>query len=95
MKITSQQVEKVAQLARLDIAEDQVDQIAEQLAAILDYVEKLNEVDTHDVPPTAHAIDGTNAFREDKVHDHLANEKALANAPAKDEGGFVVPKVIS
>ena len=54
MKISSQQVEKVAQLARLDIAEDQVDQIAEQLAAILDYVEKLNEVDTQDVPPTAH-----------------------------------------
>ena len=95
MKISSQQVEKVAQLARLDIAEDQVDQIAEQLAAILDYVEKLNEVDTQDVPPTAHAIDVTNAFREDKVRDHLANEIALANAPAKEEGGFVVPKVIS
>ena len=56
--------------------------------------EKLAEVDTENVPPTSHAIDLTNAFREDEVHVHLSNEEALANAPSRENGSFVVPKVI-
>lgn len=94
MKITAQQVQKVAELARLDIDDNQVDRLAEQLAAILAYMDKLNEVDTGDVAPTAHAIELTNAFRDDAVHDHLDREKSLANAPQAEEGAFVVPKVI-
>ena len=94
MKITAQQVQKVAELARLDIDDNQVDRLAEQLAAILAYMDKLNEVDTGDVAPTAHAIELINAFRDDAVHDHLDREKSLANAPQAEEGAFVVPKVI-
>jgi aspartyl-tRNA(Asn)/glutamyl-tRNA(Gln) amidotransferase subunit C len=94
MKITAQEVQKVAELARLDIDDDQVEPLADQLAAILDYMDKLSEVDTSDIKPTAHAIELTNAFREDDVHEHLDRDKGLANAPQKEEGSFVVPKVI-
>jgi aspartyl-tRNA(Asn)/glutamyl-tRNA(Gln) amidotransferase subunit C len=60
----------------------------------LDYVAKLDEVDTTDVPPTFHAVALTNAFRDDVVHDHLSRQAALSNAPSQDDGSFVVPKVI-
>ena len=94
MKITAEQVRHVAGLARLEIDPEAEDKLAGQLATILDYVDKLAKVDTSDVPPTFHAIALTNAFREDEVRDHLPREQALDNAPAQDEGSFVVPKVI-
>ncbi len=94
MKITTDEVLHVAKLARLEIDPESVDKMADQLATILTYVEKLSEVKTEDVPPTSHAIALTNAFREDEVRDSLAREEALENAPAKEDGGFVVPKVI-
>lgn len=94
MKITTDEVVNVARLARLEIDPERVAQMADQLATILTYVEKLAEVDTQDVPPTSHAIALTNAFREDEVRDSLPREAALNNAPAEEAGGFVVPKVI-
>ena len=94
MKITADQVQHVARLARLQIAPEAIEKLASELATILAYVEKLGEVDTQGVPPTSHAIELINAFREDVVHDHLSREQALRNAPAQDEGSFVVPKVI-
>ena len=94
MKLTAEDVKHVAALARLEIDPASVDALAEQLAGILDYVDKLAEVDTEDVAPTSHAIELTNAFREDVVRDHLSNEDALANAPSREDGSFVVPKVI-
>lgn len=94
MKITAEQVRYVAGLARLEIDPGGIEKLAGELAAILGYVEKLNEVDTHGVVPTSHAIALTNAFREDVVHSHLPRDLALRNAPSKDEGSFVVPKVI-
>lgn len=94
MKINAEEVKQVAGLARLAIAPGAEESLAQQLATILAYVDKLNEVDTRDVPATSHAIELTNAFREDRVHDHLAPERALDNAPAKEAGSFVVPKVI-
>ena len=94
MKITADEVLHVAKLARLEIDPDGVDQMADQLATILTYVEKLGEVNTEDVPSTSHAIALTNAFREDEVRDSLPREEALDNAPAKEDGGFIVPKVI-
>jgi aspartyl-tRNA(Asn)/glutamyl-tRNA(Gln) amidotransferase subunit C len=68
--------------------------LAQQVATILDYVDTLGQVDTEGVPPTAHAIDLTNAFREDELHSHLPPDQALANAPAREDSSFVVPKVI-
>lgn len=94
MNITPEQVLHVAKLARLEIDPESVEKLARQVATILDYVDKLGQVDTEGVPPTAHAIDLTNAFREDEPHDHLAPDQALANAPATEDSSFVVPKVI-
>jgi aspartyl-tRNA(Asn)/glutamyl-tRNA(Gln) amidotransferase subunit C len=94
MKITADQVQHVARLARLRIDPEAIEKLASELATILTYVDKLNEVDTRGVPPTSHAIELINAFRDDVVHAHLPREQSLRNAPAQDEGSFVVPKVI-
>ncbi len=94
MKISTEQVLHVANLARLRIDPAEVAKIAGQVATILDYVDQLGQVDTEGVPPTTHAVARTNGFREDVVHDHLGAEKALANAPAQHGDCFAVPKVI-
>ncbi len=94
MKLTPEQVQHVARLARLEIDPRNVEKLADQLAAILEYVNKLGEVDTRDIPATTHAIALTNAFRDDVVQDHLSPEEALENAPERENGSFVVPKVI-
>lgn len=94
MKISKKEVLHVAHLARLDVDEADVERFAEQIGTILDYVDTLKQVDTTGVAATSHAITLTNAFREDEAQDHLAPEAALANAPQKDEGTFLVPKVI-
>ena len=94
MKISTEQVLHIADLARLDIDPRAVDRLAGQVAAVLDYVDTLGQVDTEGVPPTTHAIDLTNAFREDTPHPHLDRDEALANAPEQAQGSFVVPKVI-
>ena len=95
MKITKDEVLYGADLARLDLDETSIDRFAGQIGTILDYVDKLNEVDTEGIRPTSHAIFLTNAFREDEPKEHLAREKALANAPEKEDGSFVVPKIIT
>ena len=94
MKITKDEVLYVADLARLNLDDAAIDKFAGQIGEILDYVDKLNEVDTNGVEPTSHAISLTNAFREDEPREHLEREKALANAPEKEDGNFVVPKVV-
>lgn len=94
MKISKDEVLKVAALARLDIDDAAIEPFAEQISTILDYVDTLNNVDTEGVPGTSHAISLTNAFREDELREHLERERALENAPEKEEGAFTVPKVI-
>ncbi len=94
MKITKDEVLYVADLARLNLDDAAIDKFAGQIGEILDYVDQLNEVDTDGVKPTSHAISLTNAFREDEPREHLEREKALANAPEKEDGNFVVPKVV-
>jgi aspartyl-tRNA(Asn)/glutamyl-tRNA(Gln) amidotransferase subunit C len=94
MKITKNEVLHVAELARLDLDEASIDLFAGQIAKILEYVDQLNKVDTSGVKPTSHAISLTNAFREDQQKEHLDREIALANAPEKEDGNFVVPKVV-
>jgi len=94
MKITKEEVLHVAHLARLDIDDRNVDALAGQIGKILDYVEMLSRVNTEGVKPTTHAIFLTNAFREDSEAVHMDREKALANAPDKQDGNFVVPRVI-
>ncbi len=94
MKISKQEVLHVAHLARLEIDDADVERFAGQIGTILDYVDTLKQVDTTGVAATSHAITLTNAFRADEVKDQLDPEDALANAPEKDGGAFIVPKVI-
>ncbi len=94
MKMTKEEVLYVARLARLDLDAESIDMFAAQIDEILGYIEKLNQVDTEGIKATSHAISLTNAFREDEQRPHLDREQVLANAPEKEEGCFVVPKII-
>ena len=94
MKISREQVEQVAVLARLELASAEIDVFTGQMDAILAYVEKLNELDTKGIVPTAHAVPMENAFRPDEVRPSIGVENALGNAPARVEDFFRVPKVI-
>ena len=94
MKITSNEVEYVAHLARLEISEKEKEKFTSQLNDILIYIDKLNELSTQGVEPMSHAIAVTNAFREDKIVDSIGTEKTLANAPDARGEFFRVPKVI-
>jgi len=95
MKITKDEVMHVANLARLDMDEASIDKFAGQIGTILEYVDVLNRVDTQGVTPTSHAISLTNVFREDREQKTLERDQALANAPQKEDGNFIVPKVIT
>jgi len=94
MKITLAEVEHVARLARLELSEEEQVTFTGQMDAILAYVDKLNELDTTGIVPTAHAVPMENAFRDDEPVPSLGTEHALANAPDRVEGFFRVPKVI-
>ena len=94
MALTREEVLHVAQLARLALAPAEVELFTRQLNDILAYVEKLQELDTTDVTPMAHVIPVFNAFREDEVKTGLPREEALENAPDREEGTFVVPRII-
>jgi len=93
-KIDQAQVRKVAKLSRLELTEAEVEEFTSQLSAIIDYFEKMNELDTTDVEPLAHCLPISNVFREDFVKDSLGTEKTLANAPQTDGEFFKVPKIL-
>jgi len=93
-KIDHAQVRKVAKLSRLDLTEAEITEFASQLSAILDYMEKINELDTENVQPLAHCLPISNVFREDSVKESLGTEKTLANAPKRDGEFFKVPKIL-
>lgn len=95
MKITKEEVENVARLARLELAGEEVDKMTSQLDTILSYVAKLDELDTTGVAVTTHTQSVTNSFRNDEVQESLPREKALANAPKQNDEAFVVPKIIT
>jgi len=94
MKITKQEVEHVAKLARLELSDQETDKLTNQLSGILTYVEKMNELDTKAIEPTAHVLDIKNVMRDDVAAPSLTQEKALANAPDKAAGHYKVPKII-
>ncbi|MEA1992747.1 MAG: Asp-tRNA(Asn)/Glu-tRNA(Gln) amidotransferase subunit GatC [Thermodesulfobacteriota bacterium] len=94
MKITTSEIEYVAQLARFSFDPSEIENFNRQLNDILGYISKLEELDTSRVEPTTHALELTNAFRKDKVKPSLPVEKILSNAPEQEGGRFVVPKII-
>jgi len=94
MPITPQQVDYVAHLSRLKLSDEEKARFAGQLDAILQYVDKLNELDTGKVEPLIHAAERTNVVREDVAGESLTREDALKNAPESSEGCFKVPRII-
>lgn len=95
MSLSPEQVQKVAALARLDLAPDQLTVMAGQLNRILDFVDQLQQVDTTGVEPMAHPIPVTNVFRQDEPGASLPVDDALANAPTRGGNFFAVPAVFS
>ncbi|MCX5835976.1 MAG: Asp-tRNA(Asn)/Glu-tRNA(Gln) amidotransferase subunit GatC [Deltaproteobacteria bacterium] len=94
MKITKEEVEHVAHLARLEFTEEEKEKFTSQLNDILMYVDTLNQIDTTGVEPRSHAIALHNAFRDDRVGESLDSGSSLANAPDARGPFFRVPKVI-
>jgi aspartyl-tRNA(Asn)/glutamyl-tRNA(Gln) amidotransferase subunit C len=94
VKITAEMVSYLAELARLRLEPDEAERMQRDLDAILGYVDKLGEIDTSDVPPTAHVLDMAARLREDRVSGVLPVSEAVRNAPEHTESAMVVPKVI-
>jgi aspartyl-tRNA(Asn)/glutamyl-tRNA(Gln) amidotransferase subunit C len=93
MALDRETVLKVAQLARLQLTEDEVGTFAVQLGQVLDYVAVLGEVDTTDVLPLVHAIELSNVLRDDVLSPSLSRAEALQNAPKSDGKYFLVPAI--
>ncbi|WP_019536609.1 Asp-tRNA(Asn)/Glu-tRNA(Gln) amidotransferase subunit GatC [Paenibacillus ginsengihumi] len=94
MSITIKEVEHVASLARLELTEQEKEQFAGQLNAILKYAEQLDKLDTEGVEPTSHAVPLTNVMREDEIRPSLPVEQVLLNAPDEEDGQIKVPAVL-
>ncbi|WP_266368555.1 Asp-tRNA(Asn)/Glu-tRNA(Gln) amidotransferase subunit GatC [Tellurirhabdus rosea] len=94
MKITHETLHKIAHLARLEVRAEEEGPLVESLNGVLTWMEQLNEVDTTGVEPLTHISAEINVLREDEPSPQLPLERALRNAPAKDESYFRVPKVI-
>ncbi len=92
--LKKEDVIKVAQLAKLKLKEEEIELFSKQLPQIVSFVEKLNELDTENVKPFYELIEKTTPAREDIPEDGLSQEEALLNAPEKDNGFFVVPRVV-
>lgn len=94
MKITREMIENVANLARLNLTEQEKEKLTLEMGSIISYVDKLNELDTSDIEPTSHVFPIKNVLREDVVKESFDREKILANAPSQEDGCFKVPKVV-
>ncbi|SFF27641.1 aspartyl/glutamyl-tRNA(Asn/Gln) amidotransferase subunit C [Paenibacillus catalpae] len=94
MSITIKDVEHVANLARLELSNEEKEQFTGQLNAILKYAEKLDGLDTDNVEPTSHVLPITNVMREDITRESLPIEKVLLNAPDEEDGQIKVPAVL-
>jgi aspartyl-tRNA(Asn)/glutamyl-tRNA(Gln) amidotransferase subunit C len=89
--ITRDEVLHVARLARLELAEDEIEPMARELSVVLDHVATIAELDLEGVPPTSHVVDVSGALRADEPRECLPRELALDQAPSAGEDGFLVP----
>lgn len=94
MAVTRNDVDNVAALARLTFNDEEKEELVGTLNSILDYFDKLSELDTDTVEPLTHILPVQNVMREDEVQSSFDQETALNNAPKHDRGHFVIPKVI-
>ncbi len=94
MSVGRKEIEYIASLAKLKLNEDEIKSYTEDLSQILDYINKLNELNTDNVEPLSYPIELSNVLREDILRESLDRELALKNAPRADEQFFKTPKVI-
>ena len=94
-RISSNEVKKVAQLARLELNESEIQKHAEQLENILGYIKQLEKIDTENIPCTTRAIEVVNVLRKDEKKDYENSEELLDLAPSRENKFFKVPKIIS
>ena len=94
-KITKEEVKKVANLARLELNESEINSHAKQLEKILDYIRELEKIDTENVPCTTRAIEVINAFRKDEKKNSDCTEELLELGPLIEDKYFKVPKIIN
>jgi len=92
--LTTDDVARLAALARIDLSASELERMAPELDIILEAVASVSEVADADVPPMSHALPLTNVFRPDVVRPGLTQEQALAAAPAAEEGRFRVPRIL-
>lgn len=94
MKITREQVEHVANLARLNLTEEEKEQMTSDMEAIIEFANRINELNIEDINPTAHVIPINNVFREDVINPSFPREELLSNAPNQQNGCFSVPRIV-
>jgi aspartyl-tRNA(Asn)/glutamyl-tRNA(Gln) amidotransferase subunit C len=93
-RITKEEVEHIAQLAHIELTEEEKEVFTEQFNEILEFFRKIDEVDTANVPPMYHVLDIVNVYREDEVEETLPKENVLENAPKKEERFFKSPRIV-
>lgn len=94
MSVDIKTIEYAAELSRLELSAEEKEAYAHQLSDILDYVEKINSLDTSSVEPTDHVLDNFNVLRKDEVKEGFSYDELAANAPRFEDGHFIVPKII-
>lgn len=94
MKITTNEVKHIATLSRLELTDEEIELMREQLDSILNFIDKLNEVDTTNIEPTSHVIELHNVLRDDVLSNQENTDSTLFNAPDRHESFFRVPRII-
>lgn len=94
VRLTEEDVEKIALLARIELDPEEKSKFLEQFNQILEFFEKIDEAGVEDLEPTFHVLDIRNVFREDEVGECLSQEEALMNAPRKEDGFFKAPRIV-
>ncbi len=94
MQITKETVKRVAMLSRIKLDDTATDKMQRELAAVVEYMEILNRIDTDGVEPLSHAVELKNVLREDEVKPSYSREDILSNAPKSSNDAFVVPKAV-
>lgn len=94
-RVTRDEVQHIANLARLQITEDETTEMQESLESILNFANQIDEANTEDVEPTYHVLDLQNVLREDKAQEGIPQELALKNAKETEDGQFKVPSVMN
>ena len=88
------QIEDLAKLAKLEFSPEELDRFTQDMGNILEFVNKLGELDTEGIPPASHVSGAVNVLREDTAAPSMAREDVLSGAPEHDESGFIIPRVI-